>query len=329
MAIMVVISIYQKIRKIIMFDLLKNFLIIEHLKKISSFYKISGNEIQTFCPYCDDATRSSNPSHGHLYISISKPIFFCFRCNTSGSLLKLLLDTEFKDNEVLQSISGLTRYKSIYDYNLKKIKKDKDQINIDQIIQYNLKFRETNPKHYEIFKSYLNQRIGRVNTAKFLITPGYINNKLVCNFSNSENESVISRFINNQKIRYAINKKSSGLYFFQNKNFEKYKNIILTEGPFDCINIYLYNNQFKDNFFISILGKKYLSVLEKLIFEELLIGRFYIHLIFDSDVSDYKRYIYRCRKLINIYNKEIIVNGYRPIIGKDTGDFPGLIKCEV
>jgi len=57
-----------------MFDITKIYLIINHLKAISNYYKETNNEIIIFCNYCDDSTRHK-ADHGHLYIS-NHPQYF-------------------------------------------------------------------------------------------------------------------------------------------------------------------------------------------------------------------------------------------------------------
>lgn len=48
----------------------------------------SGTEIITFCPFCEyDRDRSK---HGHLYISVESPEFFCQKCHEGGLLLRFI-----------------------------------------------------------------------------------------------------------------------------------------------------------------------------------------------------------------------------------------------
>ncbi len=64
----------------------------DELKKVTGLAYFNGNktELVTFCPNCEKDRFNSKRSHGHLYISTSKPFFNCFRCDYGGSLQKLL-----------------------------------------------------------------------------------------------------------------------------------------------------------------------------------------------------------------------------------------------
>jgi hypothetical protein len=305
-----------------MFDVTKIQPIVSHLKNISSYYKESSKEVIIFCPYCDDATRPK-ADHGHLYISKSAPIFNCFRCTSSGNLIRLLIDIGFEDQEILTYLSQFIKYKVTKDYykNKRKITKLK-QIQ-ESIILKNLEFETQFPEKFDIYQKYIFNRLGLVDFSNFLISPTFYNNKVSCRFTNSDNEDVVLRLIEPYKdFRYHLNQDTSGAYYFQEKNFEKYSKIVLTEGPFDMLNLYLYNASFKNCFFISLNGKKYISTIENLILGDLLIGNYEINMIFDNDVKNTNTYLYRARILSKQYNQNIIIHGYKPLIGKDTGDYP-------
>ncbi|NLE05013.1 MAG: hypothetical protein GX638_09455, partial [Crenarchaeota archaeon] len=46
-----------------------------------AYYNGSKTEIITFCPWCEG---SANKKHGHLYISMKDPVFYCQRCGEKG-----------------------------------------------------------------------------------------------------------------------------------------------------------------------------------------------------------------------------------------------------
>lgn len=300
--------------------------IINHLKSISNYYKESSKEIVIFCSYCDDATRPK-ANHGHLYISKEYPVFNCFRCSSSGNLIRLLIDTGFQDDETLNYLSQFIKYKVIKDYYKSKKKATKLKQVHDAIILRNLEFEMKFKDKFEIFQNYLYMRLGHVDFSNFLISPTHFNNKLACVFTNSDNEDVSLRLIETASdFRYHIMNSVSGQYYFQEKNFEKYSSVVLTEGPFDMLNLYIYNDLFKNCFFISLNGKKYNSAIESLILEDFLIGELEINMIFDNDVKNYNAYIYRAKRLAMIYNPNVIIKGFLPSIGKDTGDFPSVIE---
>jgi hypothetical protein len=299
--------------------------VVNHLKTISKSFKESGSEIVIFCPYCDDDKRV-NAKQGHLYIAKNFPVFNCFRCSSSGTLIRFLVETGFKDEETLNYLSQFIKYKFLPDqyYNKKKVPK-LDNLYRDIILK-NIDFQQQKPDFFEIYKNYLKERLGDVDFCEFLITPGFYYNKLTCDFTNSEHELVTQRLVqklvlHDKEVRYHLNTNNS-LYFFQEKNFEKYNNIVMAEGVFDITSLYLYNSDFKNFFFVSVNGKKYISALEKLLIEDLLLGHFTIHLVFDNDVYNYNMYIQRCKFLAQKFNDKVIVKGWLPLIQKDVGDFP-------
>ena len=313
-----------------MFDLGKLQQVIKHLKSISTYYNESNKEIILFCPYCDDAKRH-NPKHGHLYISQDFPVFNCFRCSTSGTLIRLLIDTNFKDDDILNYLAQFIKYKFLPDYyNSNRIqKKFKLKTVRDEMIRQNVRFQLDKPELFESYKQYLKERLGDINCIDFLITPSFYFDKLSCSFTNSNQESICERLIqdliiNNKPIRYHLNKTSSGLYYFQEKNFEKYNRIVMTEGPFDMLSLYLYNPEFKNCFFISISGKKYSSTIEKLVTEDLLIGKYQIDLVFDADVLNYNSFVMKSKFLVGKLNTDISIKGWLPLINNDVGDFPAV-----
>ncbi len=99
------------------------------------------------------------------------------------------------------------------------------------------------------------------------------------------------------------------------------KKIVIKEGCFDAINLYLYSNVFKnDSFYISVCGKKYISCVEYLLLNHITIGSYTIHLVFDNDCYDYKKYLTLSKKLIEMYNPHIKIKGWLPTIGKDVSE---------
>ncbi len=318
-----------------MFDIDKIQPIINHLQSISSYFKPTGNEIIIYCPYCDDATRINASNHGHLYISKAFPVFNCFRCSTSGTLIRLLVETDFKDEEVLKYLASFIKYKFLPDHYIKIKRKTKVEDISKMILNTNLQFEKENKQKFEIYKTYLKSRLGSVDFLNFLISPGLFYNKLTCDFINFDQELIVQRLIEklvvkDTEIKHHLNKTSSGLYYFQEKNFDKYNEIVLAEGAFDIISLYLYSMEFKNCLFISVSGKKYLSTVEKLIIEDLLIGEYQFHLVFDNDVLDYKKqnFVYNCKNLAQKLNENISVKGWSPVLKKDTGDFPAVQQIQ-
>jgi len=311
-----------------MYDITKLHSVINHLQSISSYYKDQGNELIMFCSYCDDATRPK-ANHGHLYISKSSPVYYCFRCSSSGNLIRLLIDTGFEDQDILKYLGQFIKYKSVKDYyktqktttKLKQIQEDIIKRNIDFEINYKDKF--------EMYNAYLHNRFGNIDFSQFLISPTFFYGKLSCMFTNTIGEDVALRLIEPYKdYRYHLNPDTSTKYYFQKRDFENISNVVMGEGPFDIINLFLYSLEFRNSYYVALNGKKYSSMIETLILEEFLIGDIQFDLIFDSDVSNYRTYIYRARMLAKQYNQNVNIRGWRPLIGKDSGDYPALVEVQ-
>ena len=320
-----------------MFNLHNLTSIITHLKYISTRYNNKGSEIEIFCPYCDDANRKANPGHGHCYIATNMPVFNCFRCNTSGPILKLLIDTNFQDYDIINYLRSISKYNyTSSNFNFKNLKNNK--IVLFNKILKQIEYFKTNYKNdYNVFNNYLNYRLGNFNYSKFYIYPNYIDNNLSVNFMNSDSCLVTGRYINpiNKKIRY---KHFQNIYYFQDINkIYTYNNIVLTEGVFDILGMYLYNIDFKiDNtFYIGICGKKYISTTRELINNYLLIGKFDIHYIFDNDNYFSKKDEFNKKNLIKFGNKlvqninpNINIYGWNPLYSKDTGECSIITKLD-
>lgn len=244
-------------------------------------------------------------------------------------MLKLLIHTDFDDDETLNYIKSFLKYNFVKDY-----LKSKPKVKFDQkLLSDNItnKIKNTSSENLEIFNDYLNDRIGIVNYTKLLLYPAMIqpNDKinqkvLAVGFNNSNNDFVGARLIKQiKKIRYKTNPNS--LYFFQRFSFENIKNIVLSEGIFDILQVYLYTNHFshKDTFFMSMSGKNYLSVLEKLIIQDLLIGEFHIHFIFDSDNKYFKFTKFKAQRLASLLNPNVKISIWMPSDNlKDLGEYP-------
>lgn len=309
-----------------MFNLLSFHQIINHIKHISpNMFHNKGNEINIHCPFCNDATRPNAHSHGHLYLSIKSPVFHCFRCNTSGILISFLLETGFNDEETLNELKKYVKFKFSKDH-FYGAKHNIDFTQLYSKINENTrKFQMNYPQDYMYFREYIKNRLGNVvNIDNFLMYPDYLSDSLLSiAFLNSDKLLSCWRNINRKQssMRYKIH---SGNYYFQQKNFDKYKQIVVSEGPFDILNMYLYVNIFKDAFFIAINSSRYIKEVESFIIKYAFIGEYEFNIVFDQNIN-YKSVIYKL-KYLNYLNTNINFRYWLPVLSKDVGEFPKIME---
>ena len=286
--------------------------ITQFLKDYCYCYKESGEEIIVFCPYCDDAhRRPGRLSHGHLYISTLFFVFHCFRCGTSGHVLKLLTDLKFNDQNILNELKRIYPH---YNFGSTIVTGRKD-ISINQIYKkLYLKWTQTNGEIVKNVVEYLRYRFGNIdlNWFDFLLAPDVTPSNETCvKFYNFNNEFCCYRNINTKnKFRYFIPKNQDVYYYFQPLNsIINKKNIIITEGPFDLISFSIFNGQFttKDSYFISALGKKHVSCFKWLLLNGLFYNNDYnIFLVFDEDVKNPRIFKLTIKKILKNINKQNI-----------------------
>lgn len=306
-----------------MFNLLKYYPIIQHLKNISpNMYRVKGDQIELHCPFCNDANRTNALNHGHLSVAISKPVFNCYRCSTSGVIISLLLQTNFDDDEIINELKSFVKYKFSKDYFKTQHHVKLSDIHL-KIANIHKEFKKNYINEYNIFQQYIQYRIGNIiNPFSFLIFPDFTYNLLSVGFMNIDGIKVCSRIINSEKYRYKMEK---GCYYFQPKKFDNFKEIVMCEGPFDIINSYMYLPQFKNNFFISINSLRYVIEFEKLMIQSLLIGHYIVNIIFDKTVI-HLPIIKKISSLTQQYNSNIKVKYWKPIFSKDISVFPKIME---
>ena len=301
--------------------------IVNFLKNSATVFQDNGNEYITHCPYCDDALRPNARSHGHLYISKTSPVFHCFRCETSGHLGTLLRDLGFTDEDALKEL-GMSKFLNTHEFSA--IKKKKDVTAEEFISNRNHRFDIGDQANYIKFRKYIFKRLGNYcDFNKYLITPEIINRQLCASFYNRDGNFVTARILEpTNNYRYIRNKGASELYYFQDLDFDQYKNIVITEGVFDCIKLYRFSDHFPKNetFYVAILGKNYPRTVNWLLTTQIPIGEYNINLVFDNDNRLYKKTMSICRKIIGRINKKVVINGYKPVLLNDAGEYPFLEK---
>lgn len=308
-----------------MFNLLSFYAVTQHLKKISpNMYRQIGNEVMLHCPFCDDAKRENASSHGHMYLSIDTPVFHCFRCNTSGFLISLLLETDFDDNEALNELKKYVKYKFSKNYFKRSREKPNVKLIHENIHNLTNQFKANYPNHYEYFIYYIKNRIGDIiDVADFLIYPTYIYKQyLAIAFINADKTYSCWRNIDkNYSNRYILN---ASEYFFQSKDFDKFSQIVISEGPFDNISNYLYLREFKDAFFISLNSSNYIKFAESLIIKHLFVGNYEINFVLDKNINDIK--LKYKSKYLKQLNNQLSFKFWKPSITKDTNEYPKITE---
>lgn len=300
--------------------------ILLHFKSLSRiFKKHSSGWYEIFCPYCDDATRKANPNHGHFNLSPDVPFGHCFRCGAAYSLYKILIDTGFKNNKILDEIS---KFGNITYNSSKKIKFN--SIDNQDLLTYRLidtltNFKQKYFKDYLKFEDYIYKRCFEIDPVEYLLIPNYVQNNLTVKILNKSGKTVTNRFIesSNPSKRYFI-PNDKPFYYFQNiENIIEYENIIICEGAFDLINLHKYNNTFNqyDSFYISIGGSNYKTAIQSIVSNFLLIGNYTINIVLDNDRLDYLDQL--SQSIIQstiILNPQLEFNFYKPSLFKDVSD---------
>lgn len=305
-----------------MFDIKEYPEILLHIKTVSKICKPNTSGwYECFCPYCDDATRKSNPQSGHFHLSPSFPFAHCFRCGTKVSLEKYLIDIGFRDESILNSLKKFPTFTYSARTNIINYS---SSFNIYDVIKSRYdNFISSNYSEFKKFRKYIYSRCLDINPIEFLLVPNISDNILQIQFLNRSGEISNTRNLFH-KIRYLSHKK---YYFFQDiSKIDTFESITISEGAFDLINLFKYNPLFKDNFFISIGGINYHNLVSDIISNFLLIGKYTINVVFDQGVFNIKKRIKTIQNRGNILNPNILFNFYIPTLSKDVSDFISVKK---
>jgi len=133
----------------------KDFNIIDTAKNlgITILKRTSSEEYVARCPFCGD---SKKPEHGHLYLNISKNVYYCVRCGEGGDVVDLYA-----------KLTGLDR-KDAYDELAKG--------NIPEVKPY----KEITPKikHNSVASIYIRDKVYRAFLNKLTLEPHHRKNLL-------------------------------------------------------------------------------------------------------------------------------------------------------
>ena len=116
---------------------------------------VRGDSYVVRCPYCGD---SSNPRHGHFYITIvmdeETPILYnCFKCPAGGVMNRDTMDLlEMEDEDLQKGLSVLNR---------NSIKYDKREINREtKVLTFDYKLPEIDTRKFGYKLDYIRNRLG-------------------------------------------------------------------------------------------------------------------------------------------------------------------------
>jgi hypothetical protein len=314
---------------------------ITYLEKNLGAVKTNPKNIITNCPWCDIGVQTSK---SHLWISMTDPIFHCFRggCNQSGLINKLTEKIEGIDTSNVYVNKSL-----VQQFKVEKIKFEKNEFKHKKII-----LPEINEDLFKLKTFYLKQRFkfnniplssvkGLVFDVDKLIELNHIQldeqvirfkDYLQSNFIGflTENHSCISLRNIDSKSNfryYKLHLQPAQLldYYKIYGGRKNSKHIIMAEGIFDIYSEHIYDIlKLKDKAaaYVAALSTSYAAAIKSIVFNEQ-IYRPIIHILSDREVpiSYYKK--------IMKYNSHIIDSMfvYYNKTGKDFNDTPINISC--
>lgn len=270
--------------------LLKN-----NIQEVVSFIKENTNNarirkdgrVSVNCPYCGDDTKS------HLYINIDWANFKCFRCDTTGSIYKIMKDyglakefsnliQSFNENITINDIKNeLTNNNCNIIVNKDIINKKRLQKRISEFKkEYNVSNIKNNKKALEYLNSRTNGFLDLDNIVcddNYIYLPIINNNSLIMYLGRLYNKN------NNKLKRYIVHKFEDreviGFFDeFLNSNSNK---LYICEGYFDAYSV---NQSFNKNISICVFGKYSRKIIEAL--NKYLPNSFDITLLLDSENKD-------------------------------------------
>lgn len=287
----------------------------EELKfRTGGLLKETNEEIQLFCPYCDDAYRRPNPKWGHLYIGKENLLFYCHRCGAKGHIVKLLRDLGISPSKYFS--------REIVSLNLNSVIKEKS---LAQKEQFN--FKSNNLflflREKEKFSDEINYIIKRTGINYEIFFPMYgisIFEKNKIHFFNKDekNKIEIVLYRNLQETNNDGKKLPKYFKISKNKNFMlkrvfnflDLERIIFSEGTFDTINLFR-NLKFKNSLFVSVQGSYYQKIFETYFLKFPFVNEF--HFFLDKDINE-KKLFFRLRFILDKIVKNIKIENKKKII---------------
>lgn len=286
----------------------KSFL--ENIKEKLNLLYFNGDktELITYCPFCEGIT---GKRHGHLYISVNKPVFKCHRCEKSGNIIELIKELKLNIN---LSESVKTENINLIDNNISdKITSDK---NNELVPKHTNKTTKKNTINRNIIENKIKYLKNRLNISDnqvfeiprlvldldyisdtlpdFILNNIYFYNKNYIGFLTNNNYLILRRITEDNNIQryFTVRLKNcnSNITYYSiklNKMTISTPNIVFAEGIFDVLYT-MFNRNLLSNIYafmiICVLGKSNY----KKIFDNLpLITKVFknnIYILSDSDV---------------------------------------------
>ena len=297
--------------------------LIQKIKDRGIYYKQSGAELITRCPFCGD---SENYHKGHFYIRINpddnyKIVYHCFKCESSGILDKDTLSLlgiddvgSGSDLETLNKTSDKMDTKGLYE-NEKKVYKSFPFTIPDGITKHENKiaYVEERLKHSFSIEELEGMKIvpsiydflhhNNITQVTFDIEFMNLLEKYFVGFLSYGNAYLLLRNITNQTfgsvpnwVKYPITKDSKDMTCFYSTGAtidifsEDSLTINLSEGVFDAVSVaFLLGGYDYNNMNIAVTGKYYTQVLLHLLDLGFVGDNVILNIYADNDVQFNKK----------------------------------------
>lgn len=301
---------------------------IDFFKNISSGmqYKETSKEISIRCPYCGDSKKDLTKKR--FYISKTQPTFICFNCGRKGNIQRLFNDygvsiTNENKNEYFNNSININTYDAEYytrKNNISYSSFNNDMTNeqfeyfkkrfidfskndfdfLSEKIIYNIDYIWKNIEHNKIYdEKWLSSQYKDLKNSIGFIT--YNNNKIAFRNLNKNLDFRYKNFSLTNEDYF-----SDYFSFYTPKyenNFSKPFSIVVAEGSFDILNIYLKNLQDDADFYISSQSNNY-SMIIKFLLTNTNKSWFNIYFYIDTDynVKNLDNFYFFNKKYINTMN---------------------------
>lgn len=260
----------------------------EFLEKKTGWSKFNGakTELMTLCPFPDCDIDRGKQKNGHLYIDASNPIFFCQRCNTTGTVFKLIRQLNGDPSGLLDMNHDIFKYHKSRNLDTSSITvtDDKSRVKIENqdldlykqkslYLKGRLGFTfnlDLIPNLILGIKDFVDNNHIKLNLIEKQYLPYYESSYI--GFLGSRRNDLILRYIGQDlnmrryiKIKLVQDSLFKDFYGIQTNYIGKDNTIVLVEGTFDLL-VAIYSNELdelrkRSCFWAAILGSYFSSVI--------------------------------------------------------------------